>query len=104
MQLNQYFVNQAITNNKTFSIVYNNFLQKLIAQKQINAEFKNVQKKTFEKLEQFFIDQITQHHQLLTMDHKYKQLSKNIKDQMDRRIHQLKEQLIQEREANWMPN
>jgi len=52
------FVDEHIRNSKHFNISYNSFLQKMVNKREINAEFKNVSKKTLEKLEAFFIDRI----------------------------------------------
>ena len=56
--LSSTFVNEGLVNNKTFQIAYNSYLQKLCNMKLMNHQFKNMQVKTFNKLEKFFIERL----------------------------------------------
>ena len=85
-ELSDKFINDAIARNRTFLIAYNSFLQKLINGKQLTADFKNVQPKTFNKLEKFILDKMQNFHDMAKIQQDYHQKSKQISESFQKRI------------------
>ncbi len=52
------FLKEHLIESKHFNVSYNSYLQRLCNKKLLHPEFKNVPKKTLQKLEKFFIERI----------------------------------------------
>ncbi|KAL4439087.1 hypothetical protein ABPG74_008862 [Tetrahymena malaccensis] len=89
----QAFINQHIVKNKFFQISYNSFLQNLISHKVLSADFKNVSKKMFEKLEKFFFDRLQKCQDTVSIQQNYVKKSKSVYSAIDKRIQELKKDL-----------
>ncbi|KRX01179.1 hypothetical protein PPERSA_03683 [Pseudocohnilembus persalinus] len=94
-------IQQLIWDNKVFKIQYNHLLQKMCQQKQINAEFKNMQKKPFEKIEKFFIKKLDENLMKKAMDLEIKQKCKIARENIRLQIRQQREEIQRELKEEW---
>lgn len=67
----------------------------------MNYQFKNMQVKTFNKLEKFFMERLKSYQDKIKLHYQYKEQSEEIKNSFKRRMREIKDQIEYERKAEW---